>query len=83
MRNYLGLALIPQAGVAIGLAALGALVTSLLNALSTYGGLTLPFLEALPFASIGFGWLIPAAVCGVLGALIPGELPEQQSSSHP
>ena len=65
------------------LAALGALVTSLLNALSTYGGLTLPFLEALPFASIGFGWLIPAAVCGVLGALIPGELPEQQSSSHP
>ena len=55
------------------LAALGALVTSMLNALGTYGGVALPFLEALPLADLGFGWLLPAAVCGLIGAAIPGE----------
>ena len=65
------------------LAALGALAVSLLKTLSTYGGVELPFLDALPLASIGFGWLLPAAVCGVIGALIPGELPESAPPSHP
>ena len=65
------------------LAALGALTFSLLNAVATYGGVDMPILETLPLASIGFGWLLPAAVCGVIGALIPGELPGKKSSSHP
>ena len=65
------------------LAALGALAVSLLKTLSTYGGVELPFLDALPLASIGFGWLLPATVCGVIGALIPGELPESAPPSHP
>ena len=54
------------------LAALGALAVSLLEVLETYAGLSLPLLDALPLASLGFGWLLPAAVCGAVGALIPG-----------
>lgn len=65
------------------LAALGALAFSLLNAVATYGGVDMPFLEAMPLASIGFEWLLPAAVCGVIGALIPGELRGKSASSHP
>jgi LIVCS family branched-chain amino acid:cation transporter len=64
------------------LAALGALAVSLLKTLSAYSGVELSFLNALPLASIGFGWLLPAAVCGAIGALIPGELPERTPPSH-
>lgn len=48
------------------MAALGALVTS---ALAT-AGLGTPLLSRLPLADMGFGWLLPAAVCGLLGALL-------------
>lgn len=48
------------------LAALGALVTSLLTVVSDFG-LPLPFLDHLPLASLGFHWLLPAVVCGLLG----------------
>lgn len=65
------------------LAALGALATSLLNALVTYGGVEIAFLQSLPLASLGFGWLLPAAVCGLIGAFIPGQLPDEHPSSHP
>ena len=52
------------------LAALGALATSFLTVASTYGA-PLPFLDRLPLASLGFGWLLPAALCGTLGFFIP------------
>ena len=53
------------------LAALGALAVSLLEVIRTYTGAELAFLDLLPLASLGFGWVLPAAVCGVIGALLP------------
>ena len=50
------------------LAALGALAFSLLSVLRHWG-VDLAFLDALPLASFGFGWVAPAAVCGALGLL--------------
>lgn len=55
------------------LAALGALVFSVLEVLKNYAGLALPFLERLPLASLGFGWFLPAAVCGAIGVFLPGK----------
>ena len=52
------------------LAALGALLFSLLEVVSGFG-LTLPILKLMPLASLGFGWVIPALVCGAVGFLIP------------
>ena len=43
------------------LGAAGAFAASLLTALGT------PFTDALPLASMGFGWLLPAALCAALG----------------
>ena len=54
------------------LAALGALAVSLLEVVRTYTGAELAFLDLLPLASLDFGWVLPAAVCGAVGALIPG-----------
>lgn len=51
------------------MAALGALVTSVLNAAADFG-LPLRFLARLPLAEFGFGWVLPAGVCGVIGALM-------------
>lgn len=51
------------------MAALGALVFSLLETAASFG-LDMPVLARIPLASLGFGWVVPAAVCGVLGALM-------------
>ena len=51
------------------MAALGALVFSLLETAASFG-LDIPLLSRMPLASLGFGWVVPAAVCGTLGALI-------------
>lgn len=51
------------------MAVLGALVFSLLETTASFG-LNIPFLARIPLASLGFGWVVPAAVCGALGALI-------------
>ena len=48
------------------LAALGALVASVLEVINSYW-IPLPLMDWLPFAQLGFGWVLPAAVCGVLG----------------
>ena len=52
------------------MAALGALIFSLLAALGSYAHLPMAFLNALPFAALGFGWVIPAALFGLLGFLL-------------
>lgn len=52
------------------MAALGALVTSLLTAAADLG-LPLGFLDRLPLAALGLHWILPAAVCGLLGGLLP------------
>ena len=51
------------------MAALGALLTSLLTTAADFGA-SLPFLARLPLAEFGFGWVLPAVVCGFIGALI-------------
>ena len=51
------------------MAALGALLTSLLTTAADFGA-SLPFLARLPLSEFGFGWVLPAAVCGFIGALI-------------
>ena len=47
-------------------AAAGALAVSVLTALADFGA-SLDFLSRLPFAAMGFGWLVPALVCGAAG----------------
>lgn len=51
------------------MAALGALATSVLTVAADFGA-SLEFLKQLPLAAMGFGWVVPAIVCGLLGALI-------------
>lgn len=55
------------------LGALGALVVSLLKVLGPLVGLDVTFLTFLPLDSLGFGWVLPAAVCAVVGAFIPNK----------
>ncbi len=56
-------------------AALGALLYSILEtAVSTFG-LSVPFLAAMPFASLSMGWIVPTAICGLIGALCGRHLP--------
>ncbi len=54
--------------------ALGAVLTSLLTVGSTYlpflAGIK-PLLDCLPLSFLGLGWILPTAICGVLGAFIP------------
>ena len=52
------------------LAALGALAVSLLEVVRTYTGVELAFLDLLPLASLGFGWVLPAAVGLLAGMLL-------------
>ena len=52
-------------------AALGALIASLLNVLNHYTALPLSFMDSLPLAFLGFGWVVPAAVGGIIGIFIP------------
>ena len=52
------------------LGALGACLVSVLSVMQKFGA-PLEFLGRLPLASYGFGWILPAAVCAVLGLLIP------------
>ena len=59
---------ISRAGLYKG-AALGATLAALLLTLQQYLGL-FPLTGQLPFNDYGFGWLIPAAVGGVIGALL-------------
>ena len=42
-----------------------------------------PLVERLPFYDYGFGWLIPAAVGGVIGALLSKPVGKDAPSSSP
>lgn len=59
---------------------LGALLFSLLTTISSYTSLAIPFLNKLPFSSLGFGWIVPAAVFALLG-LVMGGISHPQNSS--
>lgn len=51
------------------MAALGALAASVLTVAADFGA-PLDFLKRLPLSAMGFGWVVPAAACGLLGALM-------------
>lgn len=64
---------ITKNGVFLG-AALGAVIPMLLDVANGFG-LPFSFVEKLPLHSLGFAWVIPAAIGGVIGALIPKKKP--------
>ncbi len=51
-------------------ATVGALIMSVITAVHVYAKVPMPFLKYLPFDSLGFGWLIPAVLLGVIGWLV-------------
>ena len=51
-------------------AALGALIICVLQVAADYGAPTM-FVYQLPLASLGLNWIIPSAIGGVIGALVP------------
>ena len=52
------------------LGALGALVISVMTVCTRFGA-PFGFLANLPLYSLGFGWILPAIVCAVVGSMIP------------
>ena len=59
-------------------AVLGALAASLLTVGADYG-LPFAFIKALPLASLGFNWVLPAVAGGILGALVGKFCPASQN----
>jgi len=53
-------------------AAIGALVVSFIETGSAQG-LGMEFIYNLPLSQYGFGWVLPAVVCGLIGSLIKGQ----------
>ena len=51
------------------MAALGALLTSLLTTVADFG-VSVPLLHLLPLDALGFGWVLPAVIFGAAGALV-------------
>ncbi len=58
-------------------AALGATLAALVLTLQDYLGL-FPLAQQLPFYHYGFGWLLPAAVGGAIGAALSKPLPPEE-----
>ena len=63
------------------LGALGACVVSLMTVLTGFGA-PFGFLSRLPLSSYGFGWLVPAALCALIGFFIPSKN-KTAAAEHP
>ena len=59
------------------MAAAGALVTSVLETVASFG-VSMPWLKLLPLSSLGFGWIVPAVVFGLIGACLRS--PKQETT---
>ena len=59
-------------------AALGALITALAEVIVDLG-VKMPFMEKLPLADAGFSWVLPAVAGGLIGALIPYRVKENDT----
>ena len=60
-------------------AAAGALFVSFCEVMGWYFPETFAFIKSLPFQEPGFGWVVPAAICGLIGMFIKsGPRTEQQ-----
>ncbi|MBP3485190.1 MAG: branched-chain amino acid transport system II carrier protein [Oscillospiraceae bacterium] len=60
-------------------AVIGALIASVLSTLSLYG-VSVPIVNTLPLASLGLGWIVPAAGFGIVAYVI-GRLREMRKKS--
>ena len=60
-------------------AVIGALIASVLSTISLYG-VSVPIIDTLPLASLGLGWIVPAAVFGIVAYVI-GRLREMRKKS--
>lgn len=60
-------------------AVVGALISSVLSTLSLYG-VSVPIVNTLPLASLGLGWIVPAAGFGIVAYVI-GRLREMRKKS--
>lgn len=60
-------------------AVVGALIASVLSTLSLYG-VSVPIVNTLPLASLGLGWIVPAAGFGIVAYVI-GRLREMRKKS--
>ncbi len=58
----------------------GALVVSLLTVLSQYIS-GLGFINKLPMSGLGFGWILPTLVCGLIGFCIPVKKKEHEQAA--
>ena len=60
-------------------AVIGALLASVLSTISLYG-VSVPIIDTLPLASLGLGWIVPAAVFGLVAYVI-GRLRKMRKKS--
>lgn len=60
-------------------AVIGALIASVLSTISLYG-VSVPIVNTLPLASLGLGWIVPAAVFGLVAYVI-GRLRKMRKKS--
>ena len=63
------------------LSAGGALIVSALTSFTHYASIEPPF--HLPFFSLGFGWVVPAVLCGAVGLLISRRMPTSSDNLPP
>ena len=56
--------------------AIGTIVMAIFGVLADIGAEAFLFVHSLPLAEYGFFWLVPAIVCGVIGAFIPMQQPK-------
>lgn len=63
-------------------AASGALLVSFCEVLGKYYPETFAFIKSLPFQEPGFGWVVPAVICGVIGLFIKAPPRVEEESAH-
>ena len=56
--------------------AIGTIVMAIFGVLADMGAEAFLFVHSLPLAEYGFFWLVPAIVCGIIGAFIPMQQPK-------
>ncbi len=50
-----------------------ALLVSVLTVLNNMGIISMPLINKLPFSSIGFNWILPVLIGGIIGSIIPSD----------
>ncbi|GAA0228758.1 branched-chain amino acid transport system II carrier protein [Metaclostridioides mangenotii] len=53
------------------------LVVSIATVLTTYG-VSIPILKVLPFESLGFNWVVPVIIAGIIGNFVPSKSQQRE-----